>query len=391
VPVGVLVTALSLAALAVPGTAAVTPPAPGLRPPLATAVSTPTGSWAVVAMGHLDDPTNTFWELFFRPAGTARWALVTPPGVADNGGLVAAVPTGVADAGSATVGFEPSQLLRFSPLAQATDGGGTWAPALLPAALLADPDALAYQPAAPGVAGRALALVRSGGGEVLVSTTSLLGWAPLGADGALSALAGRSCGVDGLDAVALGSGEAALVGTGCRRPGQVGVFTLEGDRWQLTGPTLSGSSARWATRVLRLDVSASMTSGLVAEGSGKHTSLLALWRPDGGAWSVSPPLSVGASAKLLSTALGTGGEMVVLVEGPRGNRMVEEVSGPGRAWSVLPLAPSGTATLAPLPGGSVDAFAVNGAHLVVYTLDPGASSWVRSQSLDVPIAYGSSS
>ena len=43
---------------------------------------------AIVAMGTLSDPINTFWQLFFRPNSTSRWTLATPPGVADNGGLV---------------------------------------------------------------------------------------------------------------------------------------------------------------------------------------------------------------------------------------------------------------------------------------------------------------
>ena len=36
----------------------------------------------------------TFWEVFVRPATSSTWRLVTPPGVADNGGLVAAADAG---------------------------------------------------------------------------------------------------------------------------------------------------------------------------------------------------------------------------------------------------------------------------------------------------------
>ena len=48
------------------------------------------GTWAIVAMGGPAAGENQFWELLARPAGSTRWELVTPPGVADNGGLVAA-------------------------------------------------------------------------------------------------------------------------------------------------------------------------------------------------------------------------------------------------------------------------------------------------------------
>ena len=76
---------------------------------------------AIVAMGSLGHPNNTFWQLFLRPAGATRWALVTPPGVADNGGLVADDGTGTL----LTAGFEPTQRLTYSPVVQTTTAGGT--------------------------------------------------------------------------------------------------------------------------------------------------------------------------------------------------------------------------------------------------------------------------
>ena len=60
-------------------------------------------------MGGSAAGANQFWELFARAAASDRWELVTPPGVASNGGLVAA-------GGPATlsVAFRPSQGLTFS-------------------------------------------------------------------------------------------------------------------------------------------------------------------------------------------------------------------------------------------------------------------------------------
>ena len=58
--------------------------------PLATSMTTADGAtWAILAMGGAAADENQFWELFTRPAGNGQWELVTPPGVADNGGLVA--------------------------------------------------------------------------------------------------------------------------------------------------------------------------------------------------------------------------------------------------------------------------------------------------------------
>lgn len=382
---GVLATVLFVAAFAFPPKASATALPPQLRVPLATAVTTPAGSWAVVAMGHLSDPLNTFWELFFLAPGASRWSLVTPPGVADNGGLVAGVPF----FGPVAIGFEPSQQLHYSPLALSSDGGAHWTPALMPTALSAAPDALAYEPAGPAVPGRALALVRTLGGQVLAGPASLIGWAPLVSGRALMALAGRSCGIEGLDAVAFGPGGGPMVGTGCRRPGQVGIFTLQGGLWRQTGPTLSAPLAGSPTEMLRLDVSGSAITGLVADSNGAGSRLLAVWRHGGGSWSASAPLPIGPSQTLLSTAFGVGGELAVLVAGPGKNRTPEEVA-PGRPWIRLPLLPPGTTTVAPMGNGSIDAFDVHGSHLRVYTLAAGANTWISSQSMDVPIAYGSS-
>jgi hypothetical protein len=74
------------AAPARPPTAAVTVPAVALN----TSVTTAAGTWATVVMGGSAAQHDNFWELFFRPVASPRWTLVTPPGTADNGGLVLA-------------------------------------------------------------------------------------------------------------------------------------------------------------------------------------------------------------------------------------------------------------------------------------------------------------
>ena len=121
---------------------------------LNTAVVTAAGTWAVAVMGGSAAQHNNFWQLVIRPAGSTRWHLVTPPGTADNGGLV------LAGAGPAlTAAFRPSQYLRFTPLTHTTDGGQAWSSLdPLDGALASVPDALAAEPAS----GRLLALLASG-------------------------------------------------------------------------------------------------------------------------------------------------------------------------------------------------------------------------------------
>ena len=120
--------------------------------PLSTSLVTAQGTWAVAVMGGPAAADDDFWQLFVRPAGASRWSLVTPPGVADNGGLVAAAGTT-----SVTVGFRPSQNLVFSPLATSTDAGRNWTPGLLDAGLADTPGAIAVGPS-----GRTLALLQDG-------------------------------------------------------------------------------------------------------------------------------------------------------------------------------------------------------------------------------------
>ena len=329
-----------------------------------------------------ESPLNTFWQIFFRASGAASWTLVTPTGVADNGGLTL---TAASD-GSVTAGFEPSQLLHYSPLARSDDEGSSWTPALVPASLVAAPDAVAVA----GRSGPALALTRHGTGQVLASSGSLLRWAPLSGSGSLTGAAASGCEVEGLDAVAFGPSATPMVGTGCSRPGQVGVFARDGAGWRLIGPTLAGALAGSSTRVLRLDASGSTSTALVAAAAAGRSDLLGLWRAPGGAWSDSPPLSVGPTQRILATAVGLNGEQLVLLSKPGTNGELEVASGPGLGWTALASPPAGTVTLALLGDGSVDAFSVNGSRLRIFTVAPHQSTWALAQSMNVPIAYGSS-
>ena len=93
--------------------------APSFPTPLATSVQTAAGTWATIAMGHLGQPLNTFWQLFFQPPGATSWSnQVEATATATNGGLV------LASAGdrSVIVGVRPSVRLSFTPLIATSNG-----------------------------------------------------------------------------------------------------------------------------------------------------------------------------------------------------------------------------------------------------------------------------
>jgi hypothetical protein len=348
--------------------------------PLSTSLVTPQGTWAVTVMGGSAASENNFWQLFVRPAGTSRWSLVTPEGVADNGGLVAA---GGAGGASLLVGFRPSQGLTFSPLATSSDTGKNWAPGLLDAALANVPDAMAVAPS-----GQILALLGDGGIETAATAGAAAAghWSPLTSLSALAATAtGRGCGLVALTAVTFGPNNVPMAAGSCARRGVAGVFADTGGTWQAAGPALPGGFGGDQVQVLGLTATAGGDAALLLAGS----DLLAAWS-DAGRWTVSGPLAPVAAAGdeygVSASGFGPDGSVWVLLGGGRG----ETVSGPGSAWRALPTLPAGVATLAPGPSaGEYDALAVSGARLTVWRL--AGTAWAKVQVINVPIEYGSSS
>ncbi len=356
-----------------PASAPAAPPAP---PSLATATVAAGGSWAVAVLGGSAAQYNNFWQLFARPADSARWQLVTPPGVASNGGLV------IASLGqrSLVAGFRPSQDLVFTPLAVTGDDGTSWSAGVLDAALADAPDALA---ADPGGSGGLLALLASG--TVQFSARGGAGWMTLASRRSVAATAaGRWCGLRALTAVAFGPAGTPMVGGACTRAGTAGVFARAAGTWRAAGPALPAALARQNVTVLRLATTTGGTAALLAAGSGRADSLVAAWSAGGGPWAESPPLRL-AGTPVTSVSFAPGGVTAIVLAGRRG----ETVTRPGGPWQSLPALPPGTATLAPVPGG-LDALAGHGARLTVWQLAPGGASWASVQTINVPIQYGSS-
>lgn len=383
------VTAAGLASCGSAHAGQATPSAPPVRLSLATSAGYPDGSWAVLVMGGSAAQHNNFWQVFVRPGQAGAWKLATPLGAASNGGITVAAEGGPALAAA----IRPSQDLSFSPLASSSDNGTKWAQAgLLDAPLAADPDALA---AAPD--GGLIALTRTGAVELRAHPGAA--WTRLASEHTVAAAAERGCLAAQLTSVAYSPSGAPLVAGACTHGGQAGIFRLAGGRWTQTGPVLPAALARLDVGVLQMARVGRTVAALLAVGRGQAARLLGAWsNQDGTSWTLSQPYQAGP-ARPLSAALGSsasgspgGGSLGVLLSGGR----AVSVSGPGAAWRVLPAlpasassAPAGGTTLAAAPGG-FETLTARGGQLSVWALSSGASTWDRSQVINVAIPYGSS-
>lgn len=348
-------------------------------------VSAGPASWATVLMGKRDASFDAFWELFVLREASGSWSLVTPPGVADNGGLFVA-PEG--SGAAALAGFGASQLLKFSPLALSANAGRSWSPAGLPRALVAEPSSLALGPR-----GAALALVsKNAGQEVLAGAGALTSWTNLVSTAALSKTsAGKRCALGAVQAVALGAGGTRYLAGSCRRAGVADIFSFSAGSWRLVSLRLPASLGHAQLQSLRLTTSDGITSGLLLAGTQASQSLLATWAASSKAtWLASAPLGLQPSTSLVATGVGPGGLQFVLLRSKSGVLSAAMITGPRARWQDLPRLPAQTATLA-FSASRVDALVVNDTLFVDWRLAKSGTSWEKVQSMQVPIGFSSSS
>jgi hypothetical protein len=328
---------------------------PVVSAPLATSLSTAQDSWAILPMASNPE----FWQVFVRPTTSQAWRLVTPPGVADNGGLVAA-----GSGGTLTVAFRPSQDLTFSPLATSANGGAAWSTGLLDADVASTPSALAAS------GSQLLALLKNG--AIMASSNAGGTWRTLSAAGALAdSPAGRKCGALGVTDVSFGITQGEVLAAGTCGAASSGVFAYSAGSWHQVSLPVSGRVARMLPGV-----------ALVASGS----QLYAAWDIASG-WSASAPLLAGSVEA--SGGFGAGGAWVLLPD-----HRAATIAGPGQPWRTLGAVPEGTTVLALGPDGAVDALAVGGSQLdklTVWRLAGSATAWTRVQKINVPVQFGSSS
>ena len=369
------------AAVALPGpTGPAT--APEIPTPLATSVQTSDGPWATIPMGRLDEPLNTFWQLFYRPDGAVAWSnQVEATATATNGGLVLA-----AAGHSLLVGVRPSVNLIFTPLISTSDGGRSWSDGLLTKELAARPDALAT------TGGQALALINSSaGGEVLADAGSTSHWRTLVTyDDLARGRAGGSCGLGSLTSVGY-LGAQPLIGGSYGHTGVVGLLARQAGTWRLVGPTLPPPLDGLRAEVLGLGVSGNATSALVGVTGAGGIELLAAWSGPGATWSTSPPLAIGQNEEVASFGVGRGRTLFALLQGTSGAERLALAQAGRAAWQPLPPPPEGTETVALGPKGSTDALVASGTKFSGWSLKAGSKRWAEDQVMKVAIQYGSSS
>jgi hypothetical protein len=131
-----------------------------------------------------------------------------------------------------------------------------------------------------------------------------------------------------------------------------------------------------------------------ATGATPQTTLVASWAGTTRTWRPSLPFPLGAGSRLVSFGATPEGGLFAVVAHPDGKMSLAEAAKPGTGWHTLAAPPAATATVAFLPGGTVDALAVKRSVLTVWALSPastGPTGWVKAQVLDVPVQFGSSS
>lgn len=365
-----LVTALALVA----GLALAACDAPVPKPTVPrledAAISVGDRTVASVAMGHLHNPANTFWQLLTE-SGASRWALVTPPGVATNGGIAVSMSTD----DDLVAAVLPSLLLKFTALARSSDGGRSWTSGIYGSGLAWAPDAIGGGPRGSAVA------ITSGHDGTVVTSTGLSGWTDLATSSSIAASAG-GCQLRSLTGVTVGAG--SIVVSGDCKTAAAPIAERVGSRWKLIGPVL-GATAN--VDVLRLVGTPTGAVCIAVEGSGPGRSLLALVSDDRFAtWQVARR-SLGAGT-VVATAVAAGGEAAVLVTKRSGIDAYAITRG-SRDWTALPTPPPHVALVTVTGIGTVQALAVDGSVLTVYAVR--ADAWRSVQQLIVPIEYGSSS
>jgi hypothetical protein len=83
--------------------------------------------------------------------------------------------------------------------------------------------------------------------------------------------------------------------------------------------------------------------------------------------------------------------LFVLLSASATSKSVEVLSGPSAGWRLLPTPPAGVETMVFGSAGRVDALAVDKTLFTDWELAPLAGRWSKSQVINVPIQFGSSS
>lgn len=358
-------------------------PAPSELTGLATTLETSAGTWAVVPMGRLGQPLDTFWQLLFRATSSARFSdVVSGLGVATNGGIVLAPGPGT----GILAGVRSAARLTFSPVAASLTAGRSWQPvAPLPESLADSPGALVALSN-----GTDLALVGSGSHlEVLATTRDASTWHQIATMRSLGASpAGRHCRASEL--TTLGAwGAIPVVGAECAVRGVVGILALDGSR--LDAPSLPVRLRYSSVSVLRLAGAGPGLAALLELSSGHASSLvLAESAAPASRWRLSVPAAMARGAWIVSDGPTGSGGLFALAESPTGKETLYVIEGPRASWQRIRALPDGTRTVAIDASGSVEALSTDRSTFTSWLLRHPGGSWQRAQTLEVAIQLGSS-
>ena len=324
-----------------------------------------------------------YWEVFARAGNSGSWKLVTPPGVADNGGLVASA----GGASSLTIAVRPSQALVFSPLAQTTNGGASWSTGgPIDAAVAASPDAFAAD-------GSHLAALL-GDGTIETSSDAGTAWSTLAKPGAIAASpTAKGCGgAVRVTSVSFGmTSSDVLAGGTCGTSGTTAIFSYSpGTGWQRLNLPVPGRLVRFTDGMALVQGKSGLAALWRGTGWYAYAPLSGTPQPVPTTWNESPPLPV-PDGIIASGTLQVRGAWVLLPGGRAATVSLPGTAGGTPQWVPLPPVPAKTSVLASGPDGATDALAVSGTTVTVWRLVPRATAWAKVQTISVPIQAGSSS
>jgi hypothetical protein len=342
-------------------------------PPLAGGIDDGSTTMAVVPMGHLSDPFNTFYQTFTSVNGA--WSETTPPGVGTNGGIVVASPTNGA---VAVLPFYASSVSALSLLANGVSVGT----GEVVGKMSTNPSALSVDPAS-GV----LAFVGANGQVRVQSKFD----APFKTATTLSALQQaptlKSCGVQAITSVAVEPGGSLALGLRCSKGGTSAVAQQNGSSWAIDSVAGLASDA-----VVRLDVDGQGLLALVKTG-GMHATLRAL-QIEGSTVVASPAISImncTLRATSVSALLGATRSDIVTMAGTSHAEAVVLTPG-AKTAHVAPLLPLSTQSVVSTSGSDVaaglTAISVNKGIATIKTLTSGGA-WTTKKVIRVSIQYGS--
>lgn len=339
-------------------------------------------AWLTLPMGHLDDPTNTFWQIFHLSVNDGSITNESiDTGVATNGGIL----VGNLDGPKIAVAVRPSIDLAFSPLLFAPSSGGkNWqvtAPATGSISRL-------------GQRGDRLVAVSINGkiSSVIEQSAPTSSWKTIGTLPTLQKEPNfRPCSPTAITSVAFDQTGAPIIGVACAIPGVVGLFRYRKQQWNRLS-ILHAGTLHGVISVLSLESCGERICGLVASNTGGKTPLFLLTLMTKGA--NLDPIGIAPEGARISAIGGTDDGGLWLLYRRRGSIHGLVKLTVNSQSIALPTMATGAATLVATATGTIYSFALagGGGALVESKLSTDSPyHWRSVVTRHFSIPYGSSS